>query len=206
MKSYPLQWPPGWRRARSRSAARFYSANGKSKAGNVGIGEAVKRVLHELHAFGVEEGDSIISSNLRTRLNGLPLASQPEPEDPGVAIYWKRPADEQHKVMALDRYDRVADNIAAIAATLEAMRRIERHGGAVILDRAFTGFLALPAPNTWRDVLQFYGEFTEPSLNEVKIRFRELSRAAHPDNGGTDAKMAELNWARSEAEKELVNG
>ena len=38
--------------------------------------------------------------------------------------------------MAIDAYTRTADNLAAVAATLEAMRAIERHGGAQILERA----------------------------------------------------------------------
>jgi len=47
--------------------------------------------------------------------------------------------------MAIDIYDTVAGNLAAVAATLDAMRAIERHGGAQILKRAFQGFKALPS-------------------------------------------------------------
>jgi hypothetical protein len=66
--------------------------------------------------------------------------------------------------MAIDQYDRVEHNLAAIAATLDAMRAIKRHGGAEILDRAFTGFTALPAPmaggKPWRQVLGFDLDYT----------------------------------------------
>lgn len=212
MKSFPLQWPPGWKRTKTRIESRFFltekhdsAVTGRktfSKAGKVTIGEAVKRVLQQLSAFGIEEGDAIISSNLRPKLNGLPYPYQNQPDDPGVAIYWKKPGDSQHKVMAIDLYDRVADNIAAVAATLESMRRIERHGGAVIIDRAFTGFTALPAPNTWRDILGYEYSWTG-DLETVRQDFRKMAIKHHPDNGGSHAKMAELNWAWEEAQKEL---
>ena len=105
--------------------------------------------------------------------------------------------------MAVDRYTRVEQNLAAIAATLDAMRAIERHGGAVILERAFSGFVSLPAPNTWRSVLGFQ-EDAGVSLDRAKAEYRELSMRHHPDKGGSESKMKELNWAMSEAEKELA--
>lgn len=206
MKSYPLQWPPGWKRARNRASAKFNqraaSDFNSSRRDRLTIAGGTKRVLQQLRVFGVKEGDAIISTNLRLRLDGLPYSDQKEPDDPGVAVYWKRGKDVTHKVMAIDRYQRIADNLAAIAATLEAMRAIERHGGAVILERAFTGFLALPAPNTWRAVMG-WDEDQRVNTLDVKLRYTKLAKEHHPDNGGTDAKMAELNWAKAEAEREL---
>jgi hypothetical protein len=119
-----------------------------------------------------------------------------------VAVYWQRTGDQQHKSMAIDRYDRVADNLAAIAATLDAMRAIERHGGAMILERAFLGFQCLPAPNTWRSVLGVE-EDAPMDLEIAKSHYKKLSLRHHPDCGGTEAKMSELNWAMEEAEREL---
>jgi hypothetical protein len=127
--------------------------------------------------------------------------------DPGAAVYWRD--GEQDRCMAIDRYTKVEQNIAALAATIEAMRAIERHGGAVIMDRAFTGFTALPAPivagmkRPWREVLRLNGAAT---LAEVNAAYRLLAAVYHPDRGGTDAKMAELNAARDEALQELGNG
>jgi hypothetical protein len=72
-----------------------------------------------------------------------------------VAVYWIKTGRKQMKCMAIDRYGRVADNMAAIAATIEAMRAIERHGSAEILERAFLGFQALPEPEQWWQVLEF---------------------------------------------------
>ena len=97
--------------------------------------------------------DSIVSTNLKLNLAGLPRGDQGEPSDPGVAVYFQKKSGPM-RVIAIDAYRRVRDNLAAIAATLEAMQAIERHGGAQILERAFTGFDALPAPKKWWDILE----------------------------------------------------
>lgn len=211
MKSYPLQWPSGWKREPRRKGGMFSSKSQVAQPGGwrqsraISIATATQRVLAQLSRFGVAEGDAIISTNLKLRLDGLPKGDQSEPLDPGVAVYWQRAKDTQHKVMAIDRYNRVADNLAAIAATLEAMRAIERHGGAVILERAFTGFLALPAPNTWRAVLG-YEESDMPPLKDVKVSYLDLCNTRHPDRNSSPKAhswMVELNWAWAEAQKEL---
>ena len=104
---------------------------------------------------------------------------------------------------AVDRYLKVADNLAAIAATLDAMRAIERHGGAAILDRAFTGFAALPAPTVGqRDWWTVLGIPRVSSPDEIRQAYRRLSKLLHPDRqaeGGSHDAMAELNKARDQA-------
>ncbi len=217
VKSYPLQWPSGWRRTKHelRARAKFNKRVAKSSGAgdtyrswtnktDVTIAEGSNRVLKELASFGVQEGDAIISTNLKLRLDGLPRGDQGEPTDPGVAVYWQRHGDQQYKSMAIDRYDRVADNLAAIAATLDAMRAIERHGGAMILERAFLGFQCLPMPNTWQSVFG-YADEAAPSLDDVKSIYRKKAANAHPDKpGGSEGRMQELNWAMEQAERELA--
>jgi hypothetical protein len=148
----------------------------------------------------------VISTNLRTRLDGLPRGDQARPSDVGAAVYWQK-GKQPMRCMAIDAYDEVEDNLAAIAATLEAMRAIERHGGAAILDRAFTGFTALPAPiiagtsRPWYVVLD-----CSPNSGREVIdhSYRRLASRYHPDKeGGDPAKMAELNAARDAALREL---
>lgn len=215
MNNYPLTWPAGWKRTKpdQRRSAKFSkqvirsSGTGDSyrtwtNKSEVTIAEGTKRVLEQLRSMGVREGDAIISTDLKVRLDGLPMSNQREPENPGVAVYWKKGKETQHKVIAIDLYARIADNLAAIAATLDAMRAIERHGGAVIMERAFSGFLALAATNTWRAVFD-YAEDANVSLDDCKARYRARAKGRHPDMGGSAAAMAELNWAMQEAEKEL---
>lgn len=215
---YPLAWPAGWKRTQAsyRKSANFSKARGYRDAGrqSLSVYDGVKRCVAELERMGIGENDLLISTNVETRMDGLPRSDRGEPGDPGVAVYW-RTRKGSDKVMAVDLYDRVADNLAAIAATLDAMRAIERHGGAAILDRAFTGFTALPAPivagmkKPWRDVLEFFDSPRKLEAEDIQARWRRLVGEHHPDKGpeseraARTAKTAELNTARDEALQEL---
>lgn len=199
--AHPLQWPAGWKRtgrAYQRSAA--FSRYRKQ----LSIADGVARVQQELERLGVGREDTVISTNVETRLDGLPRSDRAEPMDPGAAVYWRKGSST--KVMAIDQYDRVADNLAAIAATLEAMRAIERHGGAAILERAFAGFAALPAPaakgSHWSEVLDIPATSTR---EQVKSAYRALASRYHPDKpGGSHERMAELNAAQDAALQECI--
>jgi hypothetical protein len=204
-ESYPLTWPPGWRRCAERTRAKFVGKAGKWSKDAAGqnhfeqrreltIEQARVRVMAELKRFGVGDWNIIISSNLKLREDGFPKSGQAQPIDPGVAVYWKRAGKQA--CMAIDRYDRVQDNLAGIAATLEAMRAIERHGGAEILDRAFTGFTALAAPE---QPFQVLGVGANASKEEIERAYRLLALKHHPDRGGDAAMMARINAARDAA-------
>lgn len=213
MNRYPLSWPEGWKRtqAASRKSAKFGRASRHNNAGwtpgrALTVAEATGRVLGELQRFGARSPDTIISTNLVVRQDGLPRSDQRAPADPGVAVYWRRREDKAHKVMAIDIYDTVADNLAAIAASLDALRAIERHGGAKILERAFMGFIALPAPGqetgrSWQKVLELDDEV---DLEVARARYRRLCSERHPDRGGSHEAMSELNRAWEQAQAALA--
>lgn len=205
-EAYPLLWPQGWKRTAnfSRTRAKFgkktfvdrgLNAEGQRMGwhtkGTLSISQGTERVLNVLDQMGFNKS-VVISSNLALRLDGLPRSSQREPDDPGVAVYWGN--GQKARCIAVDQYDRVADNLAAIAATLEAMRAIERHGGAAILERAFTGFTALPAPTAWWQTLGLSGP--NASRAEIDGAHRRLIMEHHPDRGGDTEKAADINRAR----------
>lgn len=205
---FPLQWPESWRRTppQGRRGAAF----GKRERGDgyqplreLSIADGVNRVLHELSSMGIREDDVVISSNLALRLDGLPKSGQAAPNDPGVAVYWRK-KDRTH-CMAVDQYTKVADNLAGIAATLQAMRAIDRHGGAAVLDRAFIGFMALPAPvgSDWRSILGV-GSNEVVTFTEVDKRFKAAIVGKHPDQGGDPEVFQVLVAARDAAQRELV--
>jgi hypothetical protein len=193
-----LSWPEGWKREKFRKSASFKRYDQK-----LSVMDGIQRVLRELSLMGISRDDVIISTNVALRLDGLPRSDQANPADPGAAVYWQKKGKPM-RTMALDKYDRVADNLAAIAATLEAMRAIERHGGAAILDRAFTGFAALPAhaSETWREVLGV--TLARPTLAHIEERFRTLAQVHHPDKGGDRAKFEEIVAAREAARLEVA--
>jgi hypothetical protein len=201
----PLCWPPGWRRCKSRTSAKFgksvsvkntYSDGYHTSKRELSIEDGTRRILGELGRMGIASHKIIISSDLKLRNDGLPYATQATAHlDPGVAVYWKD-AKGQRRCMAIDRYDRVADNLAAIAATIEAMRAIERHGGAEILDRAFTGFAALPAPADQQRPHEILGVDERATKAEIEYAYKRLAMQAHPDRGGSSETMSRINAAR----------
>lgn len=206
INAYPLQWPEGWKRTGGahRKQARFSKAGTRGQYNirtqrDLTMYDALGRLLGELEKMGIDRDDVVISTNVPVRLDGLPRSGAAEPADPGAAVYWVE--GKHRRVMAIDIYDRVADNIAALAATLDAMRSIERHGGAAILERAFTGFTALPAPTgvrDWQIVLELQALLL-PGREDIERAYRRLASKHHPDKGGTAEAMAEINRARDEA-------
>lgn len=217
LKSYPLCWPDGWKRNARRERAKFGKSSTRlSQTGEtlydgrkkLTVSDSLGRISDSLSRMGISENSIIVSTNIPTRLDGLPRSGASEPLDPGAAVYWKHKGKQE--CMAIDRYDRVADNLAAIAATLEALRAIQRHGGGEILERAFRGFAALPSAiitaRPWRDVLGIAESVmpAESLLEVAESRFKLLARSCHSDTGGTDGKMRELIQARDAARQELV--
>lgn len=207
LAAFPLSWPDGWPRHKgARQDARFSKGEARGTItgrADISMADAMKRVHYELERLGVNVyDDCVISTNLKVNMSGLPRSDQGEPSDPGVAIYWQKKGQPM-RVMAIDIYSRARDNVAAVAATLEAMRKIERHGGATILERAFTGFTALPKPSgpDWWEVLKLPRETTR---GNILARHRELARERHPDTGGSNHQMAELNRARDQALQEIA--
>ena len=190
----PLHWPEGWARSETQERSRFGKWNDP-----VTINKATRFVLDELSRMGVFQSDVIVSTNLKLRIDGLPYSNQKQPEDKGVSVWWIK--DGKQMVLALDKYDRIADNIYAVGKTIEAMRGIERWGSGEILQRTFTGFQALPDPESaskpsWQQVLNYYGD----SLSEAKTAYLKARKAAHPDHGGSteEFKAVEEAWEQAQ--------
>lgn len=202
LSNYPLCWPEGWART---PTYKRKSGHFKRYGDRVTVSAALNRILEQLSMMSVKRDDVLVSTNIPTRLDGLPRSDQPEPGDPGVAVYWRTAQNAPMKCLAIDIYTKVADNLAAVAATLEAMRAIERHGGAQVQERTFRGFTALPAQvgtRPWREVLGI-GAQANVTRQMIDDQFKGLARILHPDAGGSEIAMSELNVAREQALKEV---
>jgi DnaJ-domain-containing protein 1 len=158
---------------------------------------AIDRLGVELRRLGARE--DILSTNLLLGQSGS-RSDQREPQDPGAAVYFTLYG--QPRVLASDHWTRLADNIAAIAAHIGAMRAVDRYAVGT-LDQAFAGYAALPAsaPEEWWVVLQLPPTAT---LDEAEAAFRKLARNSHPDVGGSNEDMARLTAARAEAREALA--
>lgn len=194
---FPLTWPISWPRARSRSRAKFAQKvwNGRyDETRAVTIAVARDRLQAEIDRLGAR--GVILSTNVELRLDGQPRSDRSEPYDPGVALYFKLKGRDT--VLACDRWDRVADNITAIAKHIEAIRGMDRWGVGSI-DQVFTGYQALPAPEQWWQVL---GVSPAATIDDIDQAYRKLAPTAHPDRGGSDSAMARLNAARDQGKAE----
>lgn len=193
--AYPLQWPSG--RERLPAHRREASAFGTNMA------KARDALFKEVELLGGRH--IVLSSNVPLRKDGKPYAKFPAISDPAVAIYFSY--RDKQMCFACDRWIKVEDNMQAVRKTIEALRGIARWGTGDMLQAAFTGFTALPAPivygmkRHWRKVFNYGdGPATESAIKTI---YRLCASDLHPDrNGGDATKMAELNVARDEALQE----
>ena len=208
---FPLAWPMGWKRTPGRQRRRAaFSKSTAIRQEAVGgqppttvrkirpltVADAIQRLTGELERLGATQ--ELLSSNVNLRLDGLPRSGQSEPDDPGAAVYFRLTG--KPRCLACDRWDRVADNIAAVAQHIDALRRIDRYGVGT-MEQAFAGYAALPpATQDWWLVLEVRPDAT---LEIVEEAFRRLARQHHPDVGGSHDMMVRLSEAREIARQVL---
>jgi hypothetical protein len=196
MNRYPLDYPEYSDRTPSHKRQRANFTKDKKR---LSVADAYDRLMIEIksftrcgHSWVIDPDKVIISSNISVKHNGQPYSGRAEPDDTGVAVYFKR--DGRDYCFPCDKWDRVADNIAAIAAHLNAMRGQERWGVGSI-EQAFKGYLSLPMKIGWYDVLGVKPTANESEVKEAYIR---LSKIAHPDLGGNTESQQQINQAIEE--------
>lgn len=209
--AFPLCWPAGVARVAPSDRRRAaFAHRGDSSLNQLTVYRALGRLNAEIAAFTrrghnwrINPEKVVVSMNLRVRKDGGPVAEQKEPYDPGAAVYFE--LDGERRCVASDKWDRVADNIAGIAAAIGALRGLERWVNDANVRAAFKGFLALPDPNRvdWRKILGVKNGDATP--DGVRAAYRRLAVERHPDHeGGSEALMAELNLARDQALAEIA--
>jgi len=204
---FPLQWPLGWPRKRygQRKVANFSMTRDR---GDQGVQKRITAVSMEVATERLERQvdfiggtNPVLSTNVPINMRGIPRGDT-NPADPGAAVYFG--VKGRATVLACDSFTRVADNIAGLAAHLDALRRIDRYGVGS-LEQALAGYKALPADTAadWRLVLFGVREW-RGSIEDVKAAYRARARELHPDHTHDDgAAMAHLTRARDYALAEL---
>lgn len=187
--AFPLHWPPGFPRV---------SVRYKSKFGEKNFGFARDNLIHEIDLLGGRK--IVLSTNVPLRADGLPYADNRRIADPGVAVYFDY--REKPRVFACDKWSSTAENMWALAKTIDAIRGIARWGASDMLERAFTGFTALPASTSVRTPWQILEVPRTATLEQLKNARIKLAQIHHPDHGGSAERMAEINRAYDAAIKE----
>lgn len=205
---FPLAWPMGRPRKKTRVRGQFsegFEKSGGTKGNrSVTLSTAAERLEDQVQRLGGIL--PILSTNVELRMDGRPRADRAMPADPGVCVYFQ--LQGKPYAMACDTYTEVAQNVAALAAHIEAMRRQERYGVATAAE-TLQAFQALPSPDhalpgrpPWRQTLGFpdgwpAGYSDEPA-HDVQRRWRAKCIEAKGE-----AALADLNIARDAALKEL---
>lgn len=172
IESYPLHWPIGYKR--TSESRRIFSRFDQTPE------KAQNFLRTELQRLGVS--NLIVSSNVNVRRDGYLYTDMASTniDDPGIAIYFKYRGKDVS--MCCDQYKKPWENIYALAKGIEALRGMERWGVSEFLDRAFTGFKALPedtfAQTSWWQILNIPKDANE---SQIKEAYRQMAKQYHPD-------------------------
>lgn len=192
IEAYPLHWPVGYKRNNNRVRSRFQVTPDKAQ-------QNLRNELWQLKASSI-----IISSNVSVRKDGSLYSDQLSAplNDPGIAIYFKYKGKDV--VMCCDKYERPFENIHALGLCIGGLRTIERHDVSEFLERAFTGFKALPETisKAWYQIL---GIDKLSNAFQIKEAYRRMAQAHHPDAGGSVEMFNKINVAYQQALASLKN-
>lgn len=196
-QAYPLSWPAGWPRLGGKDSDQRFK-------GPTFVWDRVYRGLREeLTRIGATE--IVVSTNQPLRNDGIPYAQQRNISDTGVAVYFMR--NGKALVMAQDRFWSIIGNMRSLTMAIEGLRQMERHGGAVMLERAFDGFAALPPPPDCWKTLGINPMVKDPHDRDRRLSQRDIIMRAFKDqareqmNGGD---LDRLVKARDEALRQIA--
>lgn len=134
------------------------------------------------------------------RLDGLPYAKA-RPRHSGVILAF----ESKHGPLSYpcDTYDHWESNLRAIALGLEALRAVDRYG-VTKTGAQYRGWQRLDAPEPL-DPAEFVSRGTGFSAEEVRLSpvvrqeaYRVRAKKLHPDAGGSNESMMQLNRAYQE--------
>lgn len=109
-----------------------------------------------------------------------------------VTVWYTNPSTGEETRITIDKFARPMDNLRAIYLGLDAIRLNEARGIGEVLQQHY---LALPAPAHVRDPHEVLGIRPGAPAEVIEASYRALAKTAHPDRGGSDERMAELNAA-----------
>jgi|GEM_PF-4672680 len=143
--------------------------------------------LHrEFEAWGVRDWEAQPNVML-SRANSTSLTRQ----ERAVTVTFVK--DGKPVTLPMDDYETATLNLKVLTLCIRDMRMIERRG---VSDTMQSAYLQLAGPQAERDPWEVIGLRPGATKDEVEAMYRVKARSAHPDRGGSDAAMAELNAAK----------
>ena len=188
-EAFPLHWPENWPRTRNPGKSQFKTT----------LPSAIKNVQSSLQLFAKDSGQKVegllVSSNVSLM--------DSNPKDSGVAVYFTW--DGISTCIAVDRYQKIEENLQAIHHVIEAERTKLRHGGLNLVRAAFRGYAALPPPSSRsEDPYAVLGLKPTATLDDVEDAYRRLAKLNHPDKAtGSQTQMQRINAAHDELKRKL---
>lgn len=189
---YPLHYPIGWSRTKFRQRSQF------DPKGTRTFAQARDELLRQLKLLGATK--IILSTNIPLRQDGLPYAKFRQPDDPGVAVYFH--LNQKPRALACDAWDKVIDNIWAIAKDIDAQRGRLRWQ-VITVEQMFPVY-ALPDAERSKPWWEVLGVSQDAAWEEVKAAYRKLAKEFHPDIGGDRQRWDTVQQAYEQAEQALT--
>lgn len=119
----------------------------------------------------------------------------PEEATVTLVVYWPERKKRAPLTIRYNQQARAVDNLAVIRLCVHDLRLNETRGLDSLMREAYLQLPAGPETKIKRDPYEVLGVTKSTPLLVVEAAYRALAREAHPDNGGSNDAMAELNEA-----------
>lgn len=224
---YPLRYPPGIGRT-PRSQRQIFQHFDRWQVQSVS--DARDLLLQSLKALGAR--DVIISSNTPVNGQGKLSGNSKEPEDTGVAVYFR--LDRVEMEICCDRWIELKDNLYALSVQVNILRLQREIDGSVFMQKSTiphqhgkhessrqqkhqrqsqpsggkrykskTAPQQQPSSRSWAIAL---GVKEGDSLEDIRKAYHRLAKKYHSDAGGDEEMMKHINNAWDEAKAAKLQG
>lgn len=186
---FPLDWPTD--QARTPKPEPLRPAGAKDTLTSASV-----RIERALNLTGF--ADVVLSTNVPIGREGHYVSETARDGATAAALAFTFKGRPYH--VGQDYWGQVSDNAWSLALMCEGLRQTVRHAGDALFERMIAGLAALPAPGSTtmpaRAPHLVLGVAPDAPRAVVEAAYRALAREAHPDRGGSPARMAELTAAR----------
>ena len=109
-----------------------------------------------------------------------------------ATVEWRPRGAADTITLTLSEQARAVDNLAVLVIGIDQMRLNEKRGLTNVMQQAY---LQLAAPPRERDPYEVLGVRRDSPREVLEASYKALAKSRHPDAGGSDEAMAELNAA-----------